>query len=492
MASNFKVFIQISCLFCLVAACTHEPFEAINPEPEIDDNYPPEIAKIILTKCATAGCHNKASYSVSGGGLLMDSWEHLFDGGNTGAAVIPFSPENSSLMYFTNSFADLGPIPEDDMKMPLNNTSLSREEYLTLRNWIIQGAPDKNGNIPFASNAETRQKIYVSHQGCDYITVIDAEKNVVMRCVPIGKVTTIESAYSLKIAPDGNAFISFWAGQHLLKMDTKTDSLVDDIDLGNANSNVIHIAPSSNELLVSNLYSNSMLLVNTINKSITYDYRNNFSSPHGIASNKSFDTFFLTQQYGNTVCKISSNGTVKKISIDGKPLSTSNTGPNPYNIVMSPDYSKYFLSCQGSGEIRVMDAYADTLIKVIQIGATPQEMVISKKMPYLFVTCMDDEATIPLYKGSVYIIDYNTHTIVKKINDRYYMPHALSVDDVHKKLFVFSRNIDPDGPIPHHNSATCDGRNGYYSVYDLDKMQPLNNKRYEVTIDPFAADVRFK
>ncbi|RYZ51771.1 MAG: hypothetical protein EOP49_11005 [Sphingobacteriales bacterium] len=477
--------------FILICSCKHTAKES--PVPVKPDNYPPAISKIITTRCATAGCHNAASYQISGGGLLLDTWEHLFDGGNSGAAIVPFSPECSPLLYFTNSFEDLGPVPDGNMKMPLNSSPLTREEYLTLRNWVIQGAPDKSGQIAFSGNADTRQKIYVAHQGCDYVTVIDAEKNVIMRCVPVGKEVTIESAYSLKVAPSGLAYISFWASQYILAMDTRTDSITDAINIGYPNSNILFTPPTGNELLMTNLFSNSLLRLNTGSKQVAASYgSNSFVSPHGIAANNSFDTFFVTEQYGNIVHKVAETGWTKKISINGQPPSTSPGGPNPYNLIMSPDKSRYFVSCAGTNEVRVLDAYSDTLIAVIPVGLTPQEIAVSRTKPYLFVSCVDEPSSLPVFKGAVYIINYDTYEVVATITDRYYMPHALAVDDTHQKLFVFSRNIDPQGPVPHHNSATCNGRNGYYSVYDFQNMQPANNKRYEVTIDPFAADARFK
>ncbi len=471
-------------------SCKHEPFRE-PVQPEVEHGYPEEIARIIVNKCATAGCHNEASYEVSGGNLRLDSWSHLFNGGNTGAAVVPYSVECSPLLYFTNSFPQHGPIPEDGMKMPLNNPPLSEEEYLTLKNWVLSGAPDKDGNIPFASNKDTRQKIYLSHLSCDFITVIDAEKHVVMRCIPAGNQVTIEAAYSLKVAPDGFAYISYWASQYLFQLDTRTDSISSIIDLGMPNSQTL-LPVANKELLLVNSFAGAIMRINTATKQVIQQYGlGQVVSPHGIAANRTRDTFFVTEQSGNIVHKIAANGWSKKITIDGQPPSAS-TGPQPVQIVMSPDFSRYFLSCQATQEVRVMDAYADTLIRSIPVGQMPQDLAVSRTLPYLFVTCVEDPATTPIYKGAVYIIDYNTLEVVRKVNDRYYMPHALAVDDVYKKLYVFSRNIDPDGPVPHHSSSTCDGRNGYYSVYDFEKLQPVNNRRYEVTVDPYAADARFK
>src|SRR5690606_13702283 len=128
------------------------------------------------TKCATSGCHNAQSFA-NAGGLRLDSWEHLFNGGNNGAVAIPYNVENSSLLYFLNTDSSFGPIAVPTM--PLHQPALSQEEYLAVRDWVAGGAPDKNGNIPFADNPDTRQKIYLTQQGCDLLAVIDGEKKVV-------------------------------------------------------------------------------------------------------------------------------------------------------------------------------------------------------------------------------------------------------------------------------------------------------------------------
>jgi len=482
-------------LVAVISACKHDiPEKAVVPE--VLDNYPPQIAAIIRSNCAVAGCHNAASYQVSGGGLLMDTWEHLFDGGSHGATVVPYSPENSSLLYFTNSFPEFGPIPEDQsMRMPLNAPALSKDDYITLRNWITNGAPDKFGNVPFASNAATRQKIYAVHQGCDYVTVIDAEKHVVMRMIPIGKLATIETAHSIKVSSDGYAYISLWASQHVIKIDTRTDSVVDDINIGSPNSNMLQLTPNGNELLITNWFSNALLRLDVSSKQILGTYGlGAFLAPHGIATNKSADTFFVTEMRGNIVHRIPLSGGHRSISIDGTPPSTGAGKPDPHNIQMAPDYSKYFLSCEGSNEIRVMDAHSDTLIAKIDVGGTPQEMAISRAplTPYLFVTCLDDPNTKSIHKGSVYIINYKTHEFVRRIADRYYMPHAITLDDQRGILYVFSRNIDTSGPQPHHNSSVCEGRSGFYSIYNFKTLQPVNEKRYEVTVDPYSAATRFE
>ncbi len=489
--SGFYVFMILT---MLTLSCTHPPYQEPEPEEVIADNYPAEIRSIFVAKCATSGCHNKASHEISGGGLLLDSWEHLFDGGNHGAAIIPYSPENSSLLYFINNHTDFGAIPPDNMKMPLNGTPLSRDEYLLIREWITNGAPDKNGNIPFASNPDTRQKIYLAHQGCDYLTVIDCEKHVAMRTIPIGKEITIETSQSVTISPDGNTvYLSFWGSQYVDEINANKDTVVSHIDIAYPNSTTLFFSPDGQQLLLTNRYANGLIRINPATKQKSATYTGGFVTPHGVTTNQASNLFYVTEQYGNMVYKIPMTGSITNVSIDwNAPAPSGANKPGAYDIMMSPDYSKYFITCEATNEVRVMDAATDQLLKVIAVGKTPQQMAISKKQPYLFVTCQEDDATNALFKGSVYIINYNTLEVVKKITDRYNMPNAITVDDKYGMLYVFSRNIDPNGPVPHHGSSTCQGRIGYYSIYDINTLQPLNNRRYEVTVDPYSAEARFK
>lgn len=491
-----KNFFLASVAALFITACKHKPFVQPGPEVVVEDNFPPQIKSIIINRCATPGCHNAASYQISGGGLLLDSWEHLFDGGNHGAVIIPYSPENSSMLYFTNAHEDLGPVPTDEsMKMPLNAAPLSRDEYFTLRNWVKQGAPDKNGNIPFAANPDTRQKIYLAHQGCDYVTVIDAEKHVIMRTIPVGKEYPVEAAHSLKVSPNGNdVLLCYWGSQYIQRMDARTDTIAAQIDVGAANSNMLFFTPNGEHILLTNWFANSLMRISVATGQIRNTYTGNFSAPHGIATNSMADTFYVTEQYGNMLYKIPANGgTITKVSVNGNPpQATGANMPGLHNIIMAPGYDKYFVTCEETNEVRVMNATTHQLIQTIPVGKRPQEMATSRTRPYLFVACLEDSMSNSLYKGSVYIINYNTNEIIKKISDRYYMPHTLSVDDRNGMLYVFSRNIDVSGPTPHHNSSTCYGRSGYYSIYDINALEPLNNRRYEVTVDPYSADVRFK
>ncbi len=470
----------------LAVSCKHEPGAA--PAATGDGDYPAAMATIFINRCATAGCHNEASYTGAGG-LRLDSWEYLFYGSNNGAVVVPYSSDYSSLMYFTNTDSTLGPVAIPTM--PLNHDPLTKEEYLAIKQWIDSGAPDKNGNIPFASEPATRQKVYAIHLGCDMVAVIDAEKNVVMRYIPIGKTDGLEMADYIRVSPDGRyAYVSMWFGEEMYKIDTHTDKVVAKISLNNILWSIMAMSADGNKVAITNADNHQLAIVNAPAASVQYLPGTAFVNPNGVAGNKTFDTFYVTSLHGNTLYKYS-NGNTKTISIDGKPLTTTtgNGTPEPFEVGMSPDYTRYFVSCHQTQEVRVFNTHNDSLVKVIQVGARPAALTFASSKPYLFVACSEDDAT-GIFKGSVYVIDYNTLEEVKVISGDFYQPNSVAINEPGNTFYVFSRNQNYDGPAPHH-SGPCSGRNGYYQVYDLNTLEPRNGKRYEILVDPFIAAPRF-
>ncbi|XZF13480.1 hypothetical protein ACTHGU_16965 [Chitinophagaceae bacterium MMS25-I14] len=496
-------YILLSCI--LFASCKHDVKNEVAPGNN-DGAYPPDVAKIIISKCATSGCHNPLSYQLSGG-LLMDTWDHMFNGGSNGAAVIPYDTVNSPLLYFINTDPSLGIASAPTM--PYNGTPLSKDEYMTIRHWIASGAPDKNGNIPFATNPDTRQKYYLACSGigqCKIVHVIDAERKVVMRTIRLGDPATSETAHNIRVSPDGMyAYVCSLSGQYIYKIDTRGDSIIAKLDMSNVTPtgynlwSVINMSADGSKFMVSNWAgSGTVTVVNTAgNMSVANNFPNIFNWPHGIASSPNFDTFYVLSQYGNTLYKFTLDGSyLKKISIDGKALTTTAGSapatPDPHDIFMVPDHSKYFITCQSTNEVRVLDAHADTVIKVFSVGTMPQELTLSTSKPYMFVSCQEDPSALAKSRGSVYVFDYNQLTFVQKIDGGFFQPHGICVDDKNGVFCIVSRNYDPTGgPAPHH-SSTCGKNNGWYQVYDLNTLQPANNRRYEVTPDPYFIDARFK
>ncbi|MCX6291151.1 MAG: hypothetical protein NT126_05245 [Bacteroidetes bacterium] len=490
-----QTFFYYAILFVLTAAlntCTYDK-EGL-PLPA--SSYPDEIAKILVPKCATSGCHNTQS-KIGAGGFDLSSWDHLFEGGTNGSSVIPYRADQSYFMYFINTYADLGisltPV------MPKNATPLSHDEVLTVRNWIRNGAPDRNGNIKFSGDP-FRKKFYVCNQGCDLVTVFDSRTKLPMRIIEVGaNPNQVESPHDIIVSPDGKFwYVIFLTGHVMQKFRTSDDSLAGEVTLGNGQWTSMTITEDSRYAFVVN-YSpdpdGSVAFVDLQTMTLQSTYQG-LRYPHGSAVSEDGKTLYITAQFGNYIYKYD-------ISNPWSPQETDirlENGPqvfvskfDPHQIGISPDETKYYVSCQYSNEVRVMSVAADTLIAVIPTGGNPQELEFSENYPYLFVSCMNDTITNPGLIGTVSVINYNSDAFIKSIYTGW-QPHGLNVDDQFGLVYVANRNINPNGDAPHHTSA-CGGRNGNITIIDMTSPDPyqmdlLPDYKVEVSVDPYEIGIR--
>jgi DNA-binding beta-propeller fold protein YncE len=454
--------------------------------------FPPNVQIIFTNKCATAGCHNNKSFE-NAGGLNLTSWSTLFQGGVNGSVAIPFAVPHSPLFSFVNTFSDEGlqSIPT----MPINQEVLDRDEVKAIKQWIDMGCPNASGQIPFATNPQSRAKVYITNQGCDVVTVVDAETGLAMRYVEVGKTSAIESPHGIRVSDDGKYwYVCFTNGTHLQKFDAVSDTLVAEANITAGSWNVIRLSQNGKTAYVSDLNNNGRIaVVNTETMMLQTMYASGlFNNPHGIVVHPTNNNLYISAQYGNTIYKFNpSIPLLNSISLEkGKPPVLTSNLIDPHELMLHPSMSQFmFVSCQASNEVRVLDLNADTLYKVIPVGKYPLEMAISKKKNLLFVTCQEDpNPTYPAFLGSVYVIDINTMQVVSIIREKFYQPHGVGVDDKNDKLFVVSRNATTDGPAPHHTSA-CGGRNGYFHTLDLQTFKPVRPSA-ELSVDPYSADVR--
>jgi YVTN family beta-propeller protein len=451
-------------------------------------NYPNEIGKIFLNKCATAGCHNTASAGAASG-LNLSSWNDLFNGSKSGSPVIPFRSDFSSLCYFINTYADLGPI--NIPTMPLNKDPLTREEVSAIKNWIDDGAPDVNGKIKWTDNP-LRKKIYVTNQGCDVVTVIDAATQLPMRYITVGQdPNSIEVPHMVKVSPDGQYwYVVFVATNILQKFRCSDDVLIGQVDLGAyINWNTLIITDDgkkafcvswSSSAAITSVDLEKMQKINTVSgPSIT--------NIHGVALNAANDELYVTAQTGNYICKLDTAlTTVQQISLENSLPVNYTSSLDPHEILISPNKQKFYITCQKTNEIRVFDIAAQSVSNVITVGDYPQEMVASAVQNKLYVSCPEDKTSFPGTHGSVSVMDLSNFSVQKIKVDA--LPHGIGVDESKNALFVASRNILSTGPTPHHSSA-CGGRNGFLTYINLTTLE-ISNKKTELSVDPYSISVR--
>ena len=469
-----------------LASCTKD-----SAPPEFGD-YPTEVGRIMTYKCATSGCHNTASAAGSAG-LDLSSYSTLFKGSTSGSPVIPFRSDFSSLCYFINTYDELG--PENTPTMPLNGTPLSRDEVKTIKDWIDQGAPDIKGNVMW-SDDPNRKKYYVLNQGCDVVTVFDMKSQLPIRYINVGNRPSLaESPHMIRFSHDGKYwYVIFVANNMLQKYRASDDVLVGEVDLGRGsgnsaydNWNTFAISNDDKRAYITSWQTNSRIAAVDLDHMRLLHNFGGLTDAHGTALNATNDTIYITKQSGNYIYKIDTGFS----SLNTVVLDVAGTAPvgsplmDPHEIVFSPDGSKYFVSCQGSDEVRVMQTAGDVFLHAIPTGEYPSELLISPQRNSLYVSCMEDPNPNPKIKGSVSVIDINSYSVNNyKVG---YEPHGIGIDEVNQVLIVSNRNILASGPTPHH-TGVC-GRNGFVNYFNINTMKLLT-KKTEVASDPYSLTVR--
>jgi len=454
--------------------------------------YPKPVSDIIMTRCSVSGCHNDQSYQASGG-LNLSTWNHLFEGGNGGSVAIPYRDDQSWLQFFINTNPANGTMLTPTM--PNGSNPLSAADQAVLAQWINAGAPNYQGQVAFASDP-VREKYYVVNQGCDVVTVFDAHTKLAMRYIDVGITGSIEGPHDILVSPDNQYwYVVFFAnGTVIQKFRCSDDVLVGNITVPAGSWSTLEIsADGSRGFAVDYNGSVAYLDLDHLHLLDYYSGGTQFTRPHGLAASADFKTMYVTEEYGNHIFRVAVDG--QNITNIGFPIPLSANASDsldPHQIIFSPDFSKYFVSCQLSNEVRVMDAATNTLIQAIPVGTKPQEFAVSKTHPYLFVTCMEDGSAFPKSKGSVYVINYNTLQVVKVLQDgMLYQPHGIQVDDENGWVIIPNTNANPNGPAPHHVSY-CGGRNGFVRLVDLNTLGFLPDYKAEVSVNPYEVAVRLR
>jgi len=478
-SSKYKTFFYL--LFFLSTSIILQQCSVDEPIVFLEESgYPKEVGNIILKSCAIKGCHNDASKDAAAG-LSLSSWDRMFEGGRGGAVTIPYSHKLSSLFLFTNTYKDLG--AANHPTMPINSAPLSKEEVIILRDWIDAGAPNNKGFVKFSDNPN-RKKYYVVNQGCDLVTVVDQETGLIMRYVKVGRTAQTEAPHNIKISPDGKYwYVIFVNGDVIQKYRTSDDSFVGEINIGLGSWNTFTITSDSKKAFIADFNTNGVIAyVNLEELKLIVKYTG-YAYPHGIYVNKASTRLYVCSESSNVIYKID-------ISAPLSPEDSIINIPNAaaHEIIFTADENKYFVTSRGTNNIRIFNAVNDQLIATIPTANFPQEISLSNSSPYLFVTCMEDTAIFPGSRGAVTVINYQNNSFVKNLNPGF-QPHGIAVDDQKNLVYVANRNISSGGPAPHH-STECGGKNGFISFIDIRTLDMIPNKRLEVSVDPYAIDIR--
>jgi DNA-binding beta-propeller fold protein YncE len=470
--------------FIAVGICSCKKDKS-DPEPiAVDTKYPAGIEAIIKTKCAVSGCHNDISKDAAAG-LSMETWDKLFEGGRGGAAVIPYSSDFSTLFYYINTDSTLGLTLEPTM--PVNSPPLSQVEVLTIKNWIDQGAPNRDGFVKFSDNP-TRKKFYVANQGCDVVTVFDANSMLAMRVKSVGNTSIIESPHMIKVSHDNQFwFTCFLGGTTFQKYSTADNSLVSEAQIGTGSWNTYALSPDGLFAYLIDFTGGKIEIVDLTTMSVSNLPGLNF--PHGVSLNNAGDTLYVTEQIGSSLTKFPVNDLLNNETISMVQNIPASGALQIHEIAFTPDGNKYFVTCQNTNEVRAIMTSNDSVVAAISVPEFPQEMAFTENFPYLFVSCMEAGNPDPQKKSYISVINYQTNTLIKTIYAGY-QSHGIAVDEINNRVYVTNRNVNSNGPAPHHSSV-CGGRNGNITAIDLNTLELVPGFKTEVSVDPYGIGITY-
>ncbi len=494
-----KITLVLLFTFSVLFACQKNYLELFKIQETIDlSGYPQPIGKLMITKCAVTGCHDNFSYEGAAG-LNLTTWQQMLKGGRGGSVTIPGNHNFSTLFIYCNTFADLG--IQNNPVMPLDNDSLPRDEVISIIDWINQGALNSKGEKPWP-DLSSRRKFYVVNQGCDVVSVFDAETKLIIKKIQVGQSpNNIESAHQIRVSPDNKYwYVVFLNSNFIEKYDAVTDQFLGKVFIGIGGSwNTITFANNGNNLLATDLNCGRVVVINTQDMTLVRTIGSCsgtqvFQSPHGIAVSNDNKYCMVFSQLSNffyqfKISELTSTN-INSFTTDFlAPQIPSNA--EPHEIIYSPDNTKLFITCQGTNDVAVIDPITFEFKKLINVDEYPQEMAISKNKNYLLVTCMEQTYTgiDSIYRGSIKVIDINTLQVVKTIKSNSVQPHGIFVDEVNNTAYIANRNVALKGITPHHTS-NCGGRNGNLSILDLNTLT-LNKSRPELSVDPYFGSIKY-
>lgn len=460
--------------------------------------YPDEIGKIILTSCANPACHEGPNAPES---LDLSTWEKMYEGSDFGAIMIPFSPDWSHLFQHTNTFEDLG-IRATPVMPPDSADGLSRTTILELKDWIESGAKNRLGELFWATEeAGSGGKMFTLCAGSDLVAVTDLKSNLIMRMFEVGQQPgSLEAPHYITLSPDQQfIYLTLIEGGLVEKYRTDNYEFVSRVAVG-ATPALIHLNSDGTRAIVTHWNASGAApkatMLNTTDMTIIEQIKAGgdfISFPHGVEVTDDFSKVYIAANEGNyvSVLDIDMNGFLNEekfpVDPDNSPVPFATNTYKPYQLYLTADESKLFVSCNATNEVRVFDTQDNSLIATIPVGAGPRLMAYDPISDQLFVACRNEEnfSEQGSLQGCVSVIDVGNLSFVKNIYRVGHRPHGVGVDISGKRLFISSENTGGVDEL-HHPLEGNTQPPGKYNVVNIETLTVLSDEETEVAEFPNA------
>ena len=359
------------------------------------------------------------------------------------------------------------------MKYPL-----PRSEIELIRTWVVAGARNDAGKPPFA---DSRHKIYATNQGSDKVSVIDADAMVVSRIIDVDATAAIDSPHNVHIDRQGRfGYVTLINSGLLVQFDAATDSVVATAPAGRSPAHPI-TSPDGGTVYVTNWdqLQPSLRVLDTATmteKFVIYFPPSLGGQPHGIAITGSGRTIYTANTYGQSIFKIEIGESADDTRLTYIPLGDPGQRLDPLQVMLDGDESHVFVTCNFSGEVRVVDTALDQMVEVIPIGGRVASQGRSPDGREIYVANWE--------RNGIDVVDTREMRVVASLrNDGlatpvFAHPHAAAFSGDGRYVFVTNENTN--GAYPQHHPTEGGGRNGNVAVIDAATRQVVKVLEVEV------------
>ncbi len=492
-----------------------EPVQA-----SLGSGFPEPVARILVRRCA--GCHASSSAPTESPhghnsepslpsfqlpkGPNLSRWDSLLYGWQGEyPLVVPGSPTWSQLLWVVNRDSTLGPTSSFLMPPPMPDSSnlLTPEEVATLRSWIEQGAPNAQGQRPWAEMLTTpRRKVFVCAAGSDIVAVLHADTYHQIAHIPVGIYpTAVESPHYVQLSPDGRfLYVTLISGAAIEKYRTDTYEKVGRLEVGPDPAH-IEFSPDGRHAIITHFTTTAPVKLSLIDAeriAILDELRDPtgqiIARPHGLWITPDFRYAYVTANSGNYLTKVeiapdrSRFVDFSQIPLAPGMLPQPDTRWGPYQILAEPSGRYYFVSCDAANEVRVFTQQGDSLVAVIPTAAAPKLMAYHEGL--LYVACL--KAAAPALQGSklgaIAVIDVQNLRLLTHIYNTGHLPRGIAIDPVRRQLFLSFENLAGTDP-PHHYSGGLPGAPGKVYALQIPTFTPLAVREiplvgYGATVSP--------
>lgn len=415
-SKQIYLFIVGFSFLVLLASCS-DSNQALGPVVDATNNgfetY--EVAKVFAEKCAIPACHSSDNpqhglsfanyYDMLNGSVnrpLDDSSHHhtpkiLHDDESLygGSPVVPYDT-SSSLLYNLIT----GHVEDADLRMPYLLDPLTNAEIELIKNWILNGAKDFQGNVPYAAS----DYIYACSQFGDKILAVDPASNLLARTIDVNfSSSNIDQPHNVK--KFGHyLYASIITAGKFLKIDIPTNTIVGTVD-GLQQPGMIEISSDGKKAYVSKSATatgnnNEIYFINTESMTLEETFLlPETGLPHGMAISSDDNFLYVANMTKDkiSIVDLTTNEFVENINLSSSGLLEH----EPMHLYISPDDNYLYACCRTSSKVLIISTSTRQIIQSIDIQDHPMQAAISNDGLTIYVVSHHEPIVTTIKKDPI-------------------------------------------------------------------------------------------